>query len=81
ICMSTERLIVDQKVAGACVMILTAKIAPVRAGDPQDSKSVLGSLVDVGAGRRINGLIDDAVNLGSSLMDCGQLQGSFLEPT
>ncbi|RMR01959.1 Vanillin dehydrogenase [Pseudomonas syringae pv. helianthi] len=81
ICMSTERLIVDQKVADAFVMKLTAKIETLRAGDPQDSKSVLGSLVDVGAGTRIKGLIDDAVNLGATLMAGGQLQGSILQPT
>ncbi|MFH7617642.1 aldehyde dehydrogenase family protein, partial [Pseudomonas syringae group genomosp. 7] len=38
-------------------------------------------LVDVGAGTRIKGQIDDAVNLGATLMAGGQLQGSILQPT
>ncbi|EPM69379.1 vanillin dehydrogenase, partial [Pseudomonas syringae pv. actinidiae ICMP 18886] len=81
ICMSTERLIVDQKVADVFVAKLTAKIETLRAGNPDDSQSVLGSLVDVSAGSRIKALIDDAVNLGATLVIGGQLQGSILQPT
>ncbi len=63
--MSTERLIVDQKVADRFLAKLAAKVETLRAGDPQDSDSVLGSLVDVGA----------------TLVAGGQLQGSILQPT
>ncbi|KWS84143.1 MULTISPECIES: aldehyde dehydrogenase [Pseudomonas syringae group] len=81
ICMSTERLIIDRKVADAFVAKLSAKIETLRAGNPDDSESVLGSLVDVGAGTRIKALIDDAVDLGATLVIGGQLQGSILQPT
>uniref|UniRef100_UPI000F0202D5 aldehyde dehydrogenase family protein n=1 Tax=Pseudomonas viridiflava TaxID=33069 RepID=UPI000F0202D5 len=81
ICMSTERLIVDHKVADAFVSKLAAKIETLRAGPPDDSTSVLGSLVDVGAGTRIKALIDDAVSQGAKLIAGGQLQGSILQPT
>ncbi|MGE1135106.1 aldehyde dehydrogenase family protein, partial [Bacillus velezensis] len=76
-----ERLIVDHKVADTFVARLTAKIKTLRAGNPDDSESVLGSLVDVGAGTRIKGLIDDAVARGATLVIGGQLQGSILQPT
>ncbi|WP_439885844.1 aldehyde dehydrogenase [Pseudomonas syringae] len=81
ICMSTERLIVDHKVADAFVSKLAAKIETLRAGPPEDSTSVLGSLVDVGAGTRIKALIDDAVSQGAKLIAGGQLKGSILQPT
>ena len=81
ICMSTERLIVDRKVADAFVSKLAAKIETLRAGPPDDSASVLGSLVDVGAGTRIKALIDDAVSQGAKLIAGGQLKGSILQPT
>ncbi|MCQ9472898.1 aldehyde dehydrogenase [Pseudomonas alliivorans] len=81
ICMSTERLIVDRKVADAFVSKLVAKIGTLRAGSPEDSTSVLGSLVGVGAGTRIKALIDDAVSKGAKLIAGGQLQGSILQPT
>ncbi|KPC23643.1 Vanillin dehydrogenase [Pseudomonas syringae pv. cilantro] len=81
ICMSTERLIVDQKVADRFLAMLAAKVETLRAGDPHDTDSVLGSLVDVGAGTRIKALIDEAVGLGATLVTGGQLQGSILQPT
>ncbi|MEE4733897.1 aldehyde dehydrogenase [Pseudomonas alliivorans] len=81
ICMSTERLIVDRKVADAFVSKLVAKIGTLHAGAPDNSTSVLGSLVDAGAGTRIKALIDDAVGQGARMIAGGQLQGSILQPT
>ncbi|MNE58716.1 Vanillin dehydrogenase [compost metagenome] len=57
------------------------KVAGLRAGDPQASTSVLGSLVSVAAGERIKALIDDAVAKGARLVCGGQLEGSILQPT
>jgi acyl-CoA reductase-like NAD-dependent aldehyde dehydrogenase len=81
ICMSTERLIVDAKVADAFVAKLAAKVETLRAGDPALADSVLGSLVDASAGTRIKGLIDDALAKGARLVVGGQLDGSILQPT
>jgi acyl-CoA reductase-like NAD-dependent aldehyde dehydrogenase len=79
--MSTERLIVDAKVADDFVARLAAKVATLRAGDPASEGSVLGSLVDASAGTRIKGLIDDALAKGARLVVGGQLDGSILQPT
>ncbi len=81
ICMSTERLVVDSKVADAFVAKLTAKIATLRAGNPADSASVLGSLVDTSAGERIKSLVDDAVGKGAKLVAGGQVEGSIMQAT
>lgn len=51
--MSTERLVVDSRIADAFVEKLAAKVTGLRAGDPQASTSVLGSLVSGAAGERI----------------------------
>jgi acyl-CoA reductase-like NAD-dependent aldehyde dehydrogenase len=81
ICMSTERLVVDAKVADAFVAKLAQKVASLRAGDPSDSTSVLGSLIDVSAGQRIKALIDDALAKGARLVSGGQLDGSIMQAT
>lgn len=81
ICMSTERLVVDEQIADAFVDKLATKIASLPAGDPQDPASVLGSLVDRAAGERIKALIDDALGKGARLVCGGQLDGSILQPT
>ena len=79
ICMSTERLVVDAKVADAFVEKLAQKAASLRAGDPRDGASLLGSLIDASAGQRIKALIDDALAKGARLVTGGQLDGSILQ--
>lgn len=81
ICMSTERLVVDAKVADAFVEKLAQKAASLRAGDPRDGASLLGSLIDASAGQRIKGLIDDALAKGARLVTGGQLDGSIMQAT
>lgn len=81
ICMSTERLVVDAKVADAFVDKLASKAASLHAGDPSDSLSVLGSLIDASAGQRIKALIDDALAKGARLVTGGQLSGSIMQAT
>lgn len=81
ICMSTERLVVDNKVADAFVAKLAAKVATLRAGNPASNESVLGSLVDVSAGERIKALVDDAVGKGAKLIAGGQVEGSIMQAT
>lgn len=80
ICMSTERLIVDDAVADAFVAKLVAKVSTLRAADPADPQAPLGSLVDAAAGERIRGLIDDAVGKGAVLLTGGALSGSVMQP-
>ena len=81
ICMSTERLVVDVQVADAFVDKLAQKAASLRAGDPQDGASMLGSLIDVSAGQRIKALVDDALAKGARLVTGGQLDGSIMQAT
>ena len=59
ICMSTERIIVDEKVADEFVAKLAARAAQLPAGDPR-GHVVLGSLVSLEAAEKMGELIDDA---------------------
>ncbi|WP_447749062.1 aldehyde dehydrogenase [Pseudomonas nicosulfuronedens] len=80
ICMSTERLIVDRRVADDFVERLAKKTASLRAGPPADPASVLGSLVDAASARRIRGLIDDALEKGARLLCGGDFEGAVMQP-
>src|SRR6478672_5752498 len=55
ICMSTERLVVDEKVADAFVTKLAAKAGSLVAGDPRKGNTPLGSLIGTDAAMRIYG--------------------------
>jgi vanillin dehydrogenase len=80
ICMSTERIIVDAKVADAFVAKLAAKAAKLPAGDPR-GHVVLGSLVDSAPAERMDVLIADAVGKGAKLVAGGKRNGTVVEAT
>jgi vanillin dehydrogenase len=81
ICMSTERIVVDARVADAFVSQLVAKAQTLRAGLPGTEGCVLGTLISREAALRVQALIDDAVRHGARLLTGGQIEGVILQPT
>jgi acyl-CoA reductase-like NAD-dependent aldehyde dehydrogenase len=82
ICMSTERIVVDEKVADDFVEKLAAKAKTLRTGNPRkESGVVLGSLVDKKAAQRVHALIKDAIDKGALLVAGGLIDGSFISAT
>ena len=81
ICMSTERIVVDEAVADAFVEKLAAKAQSLKAGDPREGATPLGSVVDEGATGRILGLIQDAVDKGAVLAAGGSGEGTIIQAT
>jgi len=79
ICMSTERIIVDERIADAFVTQLAAKSRALPVGDPRKGPVVLGSVVDMSTVERCNALIDDALAKGARLV-CGGKADSTLMP-
>jgi acyl-CoA reductase-like NAD-dependent aldehyde dehydrogenase len=78
ICMSTEKLIVDERIAARFVAQFRAKVATLEAGDPSASRAPLGSVVDAAAAARIRLLMDDAVNHGAELFEAAAPRGTLL---
>lgn len=78
ICMSTERLVVDERIADDFAARLAAKVGTLKAGLP--GQAVLGSLIDAGAGERIMTLVQDALDKGAVLLAGGQIDGSVMQP-
>lgn len=81
ICMSTERIVVDDAVAETFVEKLAAKARSLKAGDPRVGDTPLGAVVGEGAARRIQDLIRDAVAKGAILVAGGSAQGAVMQPT
>jgi vanillin dehydrogenase len=80
ICMSTERIIVDEKIADAFVAKFAAKASKLPAGDPR-GHVVLGSLVDLAPAERMDVLIADAVGKGAKVVAGGKRNGTVVEAT
>lgn len=79
ICMSTERIIVDNAIGDEFVARLAAKAQSLPLGDPRKGPAVLGSVVDQATVDRCNALIDDALAKGAKLV-CGGKADSTLIP-
>ncbi|HVX81567.1 MAG TPA: aldehyde dehydrogenase [Devosiaceae bacterium] len=80
ICMSTERLIVDERIADAFVDKVAARAAQLPAGDPR-GHVVLGSLISAEAAAKMDALIADARAKGAEIRTGGKRQGTVVEAT
>ncbi|QJD79391.1 aldehyde dehydrogenase [Spirosoma rhododendri] len=81
ICMSTERIIVDNKIADAFVEKFVAKASKLPLGDPRKGPVVLGSVVDMSTVTRCNHLIDDALAKGATLLCGGKAENTLFPAT
>jgi acyl-CoA reductase-like NAD-dependent aldehyde dehydrogenase len=80
ICMSTERIIVADKIADEFVAKFAARAAKLPAGDPR-GHVVLGSLVTPEAAQKMEDFIADGVGRGAKLVAGGKRTGSVVEAT
>lgn len=80
ICMSTERLIVDESIADDFAVRIAARASALPAGDPR-GKVVLGGLCTPGAGDKMEALIADALAKGAKLLSGGTRDGAVVTAT
>ncbi|MFZ4287824.1 aldehyde dehydrogenase [Variovorax sp. HJSM1_2] len=81
ICMSTERIVVDQSIADEFVAKFAAKAQSLPLGDPRKGPVVLGSVVDMATVTRCNALIDDALAKGAKLVCGGKAENTLMPAT
>lgn len=82
ICMSTERLVVDEKIADEFVAKFVEKTKQLRAGDPcVTGDCIVGPMVSPNSGERVNGLFKDAIDKGAKVVCGGLAQGAVMPAT
>jgi vanillin dehydrogenase len=81
ICMSTERIVVDESVAPVFVEMLARKAATLIAGNPLDGKMPLGTIIGYEAVGRIDALVKDAVSKGARILTGGRASGTLMDAT
>lgn len=81
ICMSTERLIVDDSVADTFAALMTRKASALLAGNPKVGQTPLGPVVGVDAIERIDGIVKDAVSKGARIIAGGRIDGTYMDAT
>ncbi|MFN3984551.1 MAG: aldehyde dehydrogenase [Rhodocyclaceae bacterium] len=81
ICMCTDRIIIDRRIADAFVDKLASKARTLAAGTPGAEGAVLAAMVDARAAERVRGLVDDAVAKGARLpLGPLQIDGAIMQP-
>lgn len=80
ICMSTERLVVDERIADAFAAQLASRASQLPAGNPRDPV-VLGGLCTPGGAEKMDELIADATSKGAKVIAGGQRDGAVYQAT
>lgn len=78
ICMSTERIILDAKIADAFIVKFNAKVSTLVAGDPALGVTPLGPVINSAAAARIKELVDDALGKGAHLHEAASANGTLV---
>lgn len=80
VCMSTDRIVVEDAVADALVARLKVRAEGLR-GDPATGRGPLGQVIGPEAVARLRGLVDDARAKGAVLVTGGEVTGALMQPT
>ncbi len=78
ICMSTERLVVQESIADDFGQRLAAFVGRLPVGDPRGGNVFLGSVVDEPAAAKVDRLVQDAVTKGAKLLGGGPRNGTIM---
>lgn len=81
VCMSTERIVVDEAVGDQFVAKFGAKAASLPSGNPRNGNVVLGTMIGSDAADRIQVMVKEAVGAGATLVTGGQVDGSIMSAT
>ena len=81
ICMSVERIIVDQAVAGEFTERFVEKVKTLKVGNPREMANVIGPIINQKQLDKIHGQVTEAVEQGARLLTGGTHEGLFYRPT
>lgn len=81
ICMSTERIIVEDAVADQFTELLVSRARNLKANDPALNETPLGALISAEAGSRLMGLVEDARSRGATVCTGGTAYGALMDAT
>ncbi|MEM7376275.1 MAG: aldehyde dehydrogenase family protein [Pseudomonadota bacterium] len=81
VCLSTERIVVNHRVADEFVDALVHEVKSVRVGTPDSEDTQFGPLISADAALRVQRLVEDAVDKGATLLAGGTVTKSTMAPS
>jgi glyceraldehyde-3-phosphate dehydrogenase (NADP+) len=80
VCISVQRVIVDRKVMGSFLDALTPKVEAIKIGDPKNSETKVGTLINEAEAIRVESSIKQAVKAGATLLTGGERSRTLISP-
>lgn len=81
VCMGVKRIIIDESIADEFVQKLVVATEKLVMGNPQDSKTTLGTLISEKAAIQVEETVNNAVREGAKILTGGNRDGAFYEAT
>ena len=80
-CISVQRIYIHEDVADAFRQKLLSGLKLLKVGDPLDATTDLGPMVDEPNAQRVQRWVNEAVDMGGTLLAGGKANGAYFEPT
>jgi len=81
VCIAIKRIILHEAIANEFVDKLVSETVKLNIGDPSKSKTDIGPLIDEEAAKKVEMLVEDALNNGAELLLGGKRRDAFYTPT
>jgi aldehyde dehydrogenase (NAD+) len=81
ICMSVEKIIIDQSIAAEFTDRFVAKVKTFNVGDPREMPNIIGPIINQRQLDKIHSQVTDAIDKGAELLTGGTHEGLFYQPT
>ena len=81
VCISVQRILVDDGVYGDFLVALVPRVEAIRVGDPSSEDTQLSALISEDEARRVETVVRNAVGSGAKLLTGGGRSRAVVEPT
>lgn len=81
VCLSTQRVLVDDKTYRPFLDQLVDRVSSIRIGDPMDPATTMGPMINTREAQRVETVIGQAVSRGAKVLTGGGRTGALYEPT
>lgn len=80
VCISVQRVIVQDSIMGDFLDSLKPKVEAIKVGDPSAPETKVGTLITSNEAARVSNAISNAVTCGAKLLTGGERSGSIIKP-
>ncbi len=81
ICMSTEKIVVEESVVEEFTERFVAKVKTLKTGNPQEPSNIIGPIINQRQLEKIHSHVTDALEKGAALLCGGKYEDLFYQPT